>query len=152
MPKQLRRSATDVNRAHWNALAAVHGTGDDHVYDVDALVAGTLGLDAVEEQAVALAADDVAGRDVLHLQCHLGFDAVTLARRGARVTGADFSDASLAKAREIAAVCGVQIEYVQADSTDLPTALHGQFDLVYSRQGVLLEALDAGPRHRSTPG
>ncbi len=66
MPKQLRRSATDVNRAHWNALAAVHGTGNDHVYDVDALVAGTLGLDAVEEQAVALAADDVAGRDVLH--------------------------------------------------------------------------------------
>jgi len=110
-----------------------------------ALVAGTLGLDAVEEQAVALAADDVAGRDVLHLQCHLGFDAVALARRDARVTGADFSDASLAKAHEIAALCGVQIEYVQADSTDLPTALHGQFDLVYATLGLLcwIDDLDA---------
>ena len=26
--------------------------------------------------------------DVMHLQCHLAYDAISLARRGARVTGA----------------------------------------------------------------
>jgi len=145
MPKPLERSASDVNRAHWDALAAIHGTGNDAYYDVGALVAGTRELDTTENQAVALAIDDIAGKDVLHLQCHLGFDAVVLARRGARVIGADFSEASLAKARELAARCEVQVEYVQADSTDLPAALHGRFDLVYATIGVLcwINDLDA---------
>jgi predicted TPR repeat methyltransferase len=67
----------------------------------------------------------------------LGFDAVLLARRGARVTGADFSASSLTKAREIAVRCEVQIEYLHADSLDLPTALHGRFDLVYATIGVI---------------
>lgn len=137
MPKPLERSASDVNRAHWDALAAIHGTGNDPYYDVGALVAGTSDLDTAEDQAVASAIDDVSGKDVLHLQCHLGFDAVVLARRGARVTGADFSQTSLAKARELAARCEVQIDYVQADSTDLPAALQGRFDLVYATIGVL---------------
>jgi SAM-dependent methyltransferase len=127
----------DINLAHWEALAAVHGEGRDSYYDVDALVAGTRDLSAVEDAAVALAVGDVAGKDVLHLQCHLGFDAVALARRGARVVGADFSPAALAKARAIAERCGVAVEYVEADSTALPQTLHGRFDLVYSTIGVL---------------
>ena len=145
MSKPLERSALEVNRAHWDALAAIHGTGNDAYYDVDALVTGTRELGTAEGQAVALATHDVAGKDVLHLQCHLGFDAVALARRGARVTGADFSEASLAKAREVAARCGVHIEYVQADSTDLPAALHDRFDLVYATIGVVswIDDLDA---------
>jgi SAM-dependent methyltransferase len=129
--------ATDVNRAHWDALAAVHGEGRDGYYDVDALVAGRRGLAAAEEEAVALAVGDVAGRDVLHLQCHIGFDAIVLARRGARVTGADFSAAALAKAGAIARRAGVEVEWVEADATALPASLHGRFDLVYATIGVL---------------
>jgi len=132
MAKPPERSAGEVNRAHWDALAAVHGTGNDDCYDVDALAAGTRGLGTAEDRAIALAIGDVAGKDVLHLQCHLGFDAVLLARRGARVIGADFSESSLTKAREIAVRCEVQIEYLHADSLDLPSALHGRFDLVYA--------------------
>ena len=137
MAKPPERSAGEVNRAHWDALAAVHGTGNDDYYDVDALAAGTRGLGTAEDRAIALAIGDVAGKDVLHLQCHLGFDAVLLARRGARVIGADFSESSLTKAREIAARCEVQIEYLHADSLDLPSALHGRFDLVYATIGVI---------------
>lgn len=62
----------------------------------------------------------MAGHDVLHLQCHPGFDAVTPAQRGARVVGADFSPVALEKARAIAARAGVEVEYVEADSTALP--------------------------------
>ena len=131
-----------LNREHWDAMAAVHGEGDDTYYDVEALAAGTRGLLRAEEEALALAAGDVAGRDVLHLQCHLGFDAVTLARRGARVVGVDFSPASLAKARAIAARCGVEVTYVEADATDLPAELHGRFDVVYATIGVLMWIAD----------
>jgi hypothetical protein len=42
---------------------------------------------------------------------------VTLARRGAQVTGTDFSAASLAKAGDIGARAGVSIDWVEAEST-----------------------------------
>jgi SAM-dependent methyltransferase len=141
-------SSTDVNRAHWDALAQVHGQGSDHYYDVDALVAGHSSLGVAERAGVEAAVDTVDGKDVLHVQCHLGFDAVSLSRLGARVTGVDFSPASLAKARQVADRCGVEIAYVEADSTDLPPSLHGRFDLAYATIGVLgwIEDLDAWMR------
>jgi SAM-dependent methyltransferase len=130
-------ASNETNRAHWDAMAAVHGEGADDYYDVDGLVAGERDLSAIENDAVALAVGDVDGKDVLHLQCHIGFDAIVLARRGARVVGTDFSAASLEKARALADRCGVEVEFVQADSTDLPRELHGRFDLVYSTIGIL---------------
>jgi SAM-dependent methyltransferase len=125
----------ETNRAHWDALAAVHG--QDDYYDAEALVGGADSLDDHEDAAVREAVGEVEGLDVLHLQCHIGFDSISLARRGARVTGAGFSPASLAKARELAARAGVEAEFVEADATDLPPELHGRFDLVYSTMGVI---------------
>jgi SAM-dependent methyltransferase len=137
-------SADDLatNRAHWDALAAVHG--QDDYYDSEALVAGADSLNRYEHAAVG----DVAGLDVLHLQCHIGFDSISLARRGARVTGADFSPASLAKGRALAERAGVDVEFVEADATALPDALQGRFDLVYSTIGVIcwIEDIDAWMR------
>jgi len=123
--------ALDVNRAHWDALAAVHG--QDAYYDKDALVSGRDSLNELEAAAVG----DVTGLDVLHLQCHIGFDSISLARRGARVTGADFSPKSLAAAAELATRAGVEVEWVEADATALPETLHGRFDVVYATSGVL---------------
>ena len=95
------------------------------------------------------AVGEVAGLDVLHLQCHIGFDSISLARRGARVTGADFSPASLAKARDLAARAGVEVEFVEADATALPRELHGRFDLVYATMGVICWIEDLGAWMRS---
>jgi SAM-dependent methyltransferase len=86
----------------------------------------------------------VSGRDVVHIQCHIGFDTIALARRGARVTGVDFSPASLAKAADLAERFGVGIEWVQADATALPDRLHGGFDLAYATIGVLCWIEDVG--------
>jgi SAM-dependent methyltransferase len=125
----------ESNRAHWDALAAVHG--QDDYYDAEALVAGADTLSDHEDAAVRGAVGEVDGRDVMHLQCHIGFDSISLARRGARVTGVDFSPASLAKARDLAARAGAEAEFVEADATALPPELHERFDLVYSSMGVL---------------
>lgn len=122
-----------INRAHWDSLAEVHGNGADSYYDVAALAAGSFPMGSAERAAVG----DLRGRDVVHIQCHLGFDSVLMARAGARVTGVDLSPKALAKAAEIAARCGVAIEYVQADATHLPADLHGRFDLAYATLGVL---------------
>ncbi len=121
----------ETNRAHWDALAAVHG--QDDYYDAEALVGGADTLSRHENAAVG----EVSGLDVLHLQCHIGFDSISLARRGARVIGADFSPASLAKGRDLAERAGVEVEFVEADATALPPELHGRFDLVYATMGVI---------------
>lgn len=124
-----------VNRAGWDVWAAAHG--QDAYYDSAGLVAGADSLSDVEQAGVAAAVGDVAGRDVLHVQCHLGFDAISLARRGARVTGVDFSPVALGKARDLARRCDVDVDFVQADATSPPPSLHGRFDLAYATIGVL---------------
>ncbi len=127
------------NLPHWEALAAFHGRGDDRYYDLDALVGGASSLTDLEERAVEAATygHGVKGQDVLHLQCHLGLDAVTLARRGARVTATDFSPTALSRLDELAERCSVAVRTVLADSRDLPSELDQGFDLVYATIGVL---------------
>jgi SAM-dependent methyltransferase len=80
----------------------------------------------------------------VHIQCHIGFDTIALARRGANVTGVDFSRASLAKAADLAERCGVEIEWVQADAAALPNSLHGGFDVAYATIGAISWIEDIG--------
>jgi SAM-dependent methyltransferase len=128
-------TARRINRAHWDALAAAHG--QDAVYDTEGMIAGADSLHEAEAAGVREAVGAVAGLDVLHLQCHIGFDAISLARRGARVVGVDFSPASLEKARALARRCEVDVQFVEADAAALPFELHNHFDLVYATIGVL---------------
>ena len=141
--------ARDTNRAHWDALAAVHGAGipGGH-YDLDAVIAGR-GLGDAEQAAVDAAVGSLEGLDVLHLQCHVGIDSIALARAGARVTGVDLSPGSLAAAGALAQRCGVELALVEAEATALPQSLHGRFDLVYATVGVICWIEDIGAWMRS---
>jgi SAM-dependent methyltransferase len=126
----------EVNRASWDQLAAVHG--QDAYYDSRALIAGASSLIEEEERALGIAVGGaLSGRSVLHVQCHIGFDAITFARRGAKVTGVDFSPVALAHAASLAEQCGVQVEWVCADAIALPEALEARFDLAWATIGVL---------------
>jgi len=122
------------NRANWDDRAAVHEASG---YGIEALVADP------EHLSVEVAQDrerlgDLAGLDVVHLQCHLGTDTVGLSRLGARRTvGVDLSPESLRRARDISRRAGAQIEYVEANVYDAREAVEGDFDLVYSSIGVL---------------
>jgi SAM-dependent methyltransferase len=81
---------------------------------------------------------ELHGRDLVHLQCHLGTETVAFARKGATTVGLDFSGESIAAARRIARREGVNVEYVQADVYDAASALAGrQFDVVYTGKGAL---------------
>ncbi|MDX2541717.1 class I SAM-dependent methyltransferase [Streptomyces sp. WI04-05B] len=81
---------------------------------------------------------ELADRDVLHLQCHLGTDTLAFAERGARAVGLDFSEASVTAARGIAARAGLDVTYVRANVYDAVEALEQrQFDVVYTGKGAL---------------
>lgn len=79
-------------------------------------------------QLVAEIADVEAGTAV-DVGCGEGADAIWLARRGWRVTGADISGVALERARDHGDEAGVEVDWVQADLLAWP-APAGGFDLV----------------------
>jgi SAM-dependent methyltransferase len=123
--------ALALNRAMWDELAAKHG--QDAVYDVEGFLRGDGTLHDVELEL----AGDVAGRDLLHIQCHFGLDSLSWARRGARVTGVDFSPVAVQRARSLAAQAGLEADFLVADSQSLPQELAGRFDIAVASYGVL---------------
>lgn len=81
---------------------------------------------------------ELDGRDLIHLQCHLGTETVAFARKGARTVGLDFSSESISAAERIARQEGVDVEYVRADVYDAVSAMAGrQFDVIYTGKGAL---------------
>jgi ubiquinone/menaquinone biosynthesis C-methylase UbiE len=142
--------SAELNHAHWEAMARYHGTGDDSYYDLDKLRSGGTLMGDEELAAIERATDGkgLAGRDVLHLQCHIGCDSISLARMGATVTAVDFSRSALDRLEELAGQCDVVVTTLEADATALPDALSSAFDLVYSSIGVLcwIDDIDAWMR------
>jgi SAM-dependent methyltransferase len=122
-----------ANRALWDEWTGIHVRSE--FYDVEGWKAGNdpIGLRPFVREEVA----DVAGKDLLHLQCHFGLDTLGWARLGARVTGADFSERAIAQARALAAETGLDATFVVSDVADLPAVLEGDFDLVFTSFGVL---------------
>ena len=125
-----------ANRAMWDESVPVHV--GSQFYDVPALRAGTAQLYPIEQAELG----GVSGLDVLHLQCHFGYDSLLLARAGARVTGLDFSAPAIAAARGLAGELGLagQARFVQANLYDAVQALDapGGFDLVFVSWGALM--------------
>lgn len=80
---------------------------------------------------------DVSGKRLVHLQCHFGLDTLILARRGASVTGIDFSPAAIDEARRLAAAIGVAADFVRANVYDARAAVSGDFDIVYTTWGTI---------------
>lgn len=122
------------NRANWDDRAALHVASG---YGIDELIADPSRITPeVGQDRERLG--DLAGLDVLHLQCHLGTDTVSLSRLGPRrVVGVDLSPASLRIARDLAARTDAEIDYVESNVYDAREAVEGDFDLVYTSIGVL---------------
>lgn len=122
------------NRANWDDRAALHEASG---YGIEELVADPDLITAEVRQDVERLGD-LTGRDVIHLQCHLGTDTVSLKRLGAgRVVGVDLSPESLRRARSLAERADADIEFVEANVYDAREAVSGDFDLVYTSLGVL---------------
>src|SRR2546430_8020441 len=76
----------EATRQAWELRVGVHR--DSAFYDLAGFRAGASTLTPVEREDLP----DLAGRSLLHLQCHFGMDTLSMARMGARVTGMDFSE------------------------------------------------------------
>jgi 2-polyprenyl-3-methyl-5-hydroxy-6-metoxy-1,4-benzoquinol methylase len=99
----------EANRANWDERVPIHVSGE--FYEVASFKAGQERLQAFEIAEVG----DVSGKDLLHLQCHFGIDTLSWARRGARVTGLDFSGPAVKAARGLVSDMGLEATFVRSD-------------------------------------
>jgi SAM-dependent methyltransferase len=125
-----------ANYRNWQARVPIHAASRDYGVERLAREPGRLS-GVVAYDAARLGRLD--GLDVVHLQCHIGTDTVSLARLGARsVTGYDFSPDALEVARRLAADAALPVDFVEGELYDAAEHLGtARFDLVYTGVGAL---------------
>jgi SAM-dependent methyltransferase len=124
------------NYENWEDRVPIHAASQ--TYDIAGLASDPTRVTGVIARDRARL-PNLTGRDVVHLQCHIGTDTLSLARLGAgSVTGYDFSPSALAVAREVAHEAGVAITYIEGELYDAAEILGPRrFDVVYTGTGAL---------------
>ena len=129
----------EANRRSWDARTPTHFKS--RFYDVDGFRASASSLNSLEIEEVG----DVEGKSLLHLQCHFGMDSMSWARLGAKVTGVDFSEEAISRARSLSEELGIDAEFVGSNVYELPDVLDDRFDVVFTSYGVLTWLPDLEP-------
>jgi 2-polyprenyl-3-methyl-5-hydroxy-6-metoxy-1,4-benzoquinol methylase len=124
----------EVNKANWDSRVPHHIKG----YDLDHFRSDPTFLSEVVRFDLPRLGD-ITGLDVVHLQCHIGTDTMSLSRLGARsVTGLDFSSAAVEAARLLAKECAANVAYVESEVYGAVEVLGVEsFDLVFTGVGAL---------------
>src|SRR3712207_2353886 len=127
--------SSEVNRLLWDERVPAHAASPE--YGLARFQADSQFLsDVVRFDLPRLG--DITGLRGVHLQCHIGTDTVSLSRLGARMSGLDFSPASVAVARDLAGKVGAEIDFHVADVYDAVDVLgRSAFDLVFTGIGAL---------------
>ena len=123
------------NLRSWDAMAPLHARGSGApFYRMAEFIAGECKLAPWEIEEVG----PVEGKSLLHLQCHIGLDALSWARRGAKVTGLDFSPESIAQAKQIAEEINVPAKFVTGLVQEASQILDEEtFEILYTGRGAL---------------
>lgn len=120
-----------VNQKMWDDRVPVHIKSD--FYKVKEWLAGE---DRIEDMTLE-GLGNVAGKSILHLQCHFGQDSLSLARKGAKVTALDFSKPAIEQARKFNKQMELDVEFVEANVYDIQAHIEGQFDIVFASFGAI---------------
>ncbi len=120
-----------TTRASWNTATRAHND-----YKGDQARFLREGGDTLFPEELDLLGD-FRGKTLLHLQCNSGQDSLCLAKRGANVTGVDFSDEAIHFARKLSEESGISARFEEAEIiTWLHTTKH-RFDIAFASYGVL---------------
>jgi SAM-dependent methyltransferase len=139
-----------TNQRFWNERAAVHLAPGG--YDLAPLRSGRGTLGNLVECEFSEVAGSIAGKRIIHLQCHFGLDSLTLAQRGAEVVAIDFSSEAVQAGRRLAEEVGLadRVRFVECNLYDAPAAVGeaGSFDFVFVTWGAIywLPSIEAWAR------
>jgi 2-polyprenyl-3-methyl-5-hydroxy-6-metoxy-1,4-benzoquinol methylase len=121
--------AEDRNKDFWNEVTPVHYKA----YEIDKLRSGISLIDDIQKREFY----PIKGKEILHLQCHIGTDTLSLEMDGAKVTGVDFSEKSITIAKKLRDELSLKSEFILSNIFDLEDKLKRKFDIVYTSKGVL---------------
>jgi len=127
----MAHEAHEQNRRSWNHATRAH---NEHKGDQAAFLRGG-GSTLFPEEIELLG--DVRGKRLVHLQCNAGQDSLSIAARGAQVTGVDISDEAIEFARKLSADSGITATFERSDVYDWLAKATGQFDVAFSSYGAL---------------
>ncbi len=130
----------EINRLSWN-----EGTKAHNSHKGDQAVFFRAGGSTLFPEEIALLGD-VAGADLLHLQCNCGQDTLSIARHlGAQCSGVDISDEAIRFARQLSREAEIDADFLRADIYDFFAENTQRYDIAFSSYGVLcwLSDLDA---------
>lgn len=125
-----------VNRKHWNVWARRNWP-----YKKDRLKQIKDGAPYLEEIEPKLAPylSDIRGKKVIVLQFGDGLVLLACAKKGAIVTGVDFSGEQIRLVKEAAKYCDVNVNLVEADCQNLPESIPSEhFDLAVAECGIFV--------------
>ena len=128
------RAWMEVSRLNWDDRTAVHLRNRTGFYPIDRVRAGDDAFGEPEDSELG----DVVGKRLIHLHCHFGLDSIRLARRGAIVTGLDFSTAAIAAARALAVELAVPARFVEGNVYDAPALLNAQYEIAFVTWGSII--------------
>jgi SAM-dependent methyltransferase len=121
----------NINQKHWNQRTEIHVRSK--FYQVEQFLRGASSLNQIELSELG----EVNHKTLLHLQCHFGLDTLSWARRGAIVTGVDFSDEAIKQANELKKETRLRGDFICADILEYGKKARSRFDIVFTSYGVV---------------
>ena len=116
----------------WEALSEVHWTSQ--FYDIPRFVKKPDSLPEIDKTLLG----DIQGKTILHSQCHLGMESISMSKLGANVTGIDFSKKAIAYADQLNQKTYSEVRFIHENIYNLKKYdLKNRFDIVYSSYGVI---------------
>jgi hypothetical protein len=128
-----------LNRANWDDRVPIHLASS--FYDLAGFRAGASTLQPFQVSEVG----SVAGLSLVHLQCHIGLDTLSWARRGAAVSGLDFSAPAISAASSLDTA--PKVEDYPYTYTDGPALSHSrQVEFQHGLGEIVTSLAEAGLR------
>lgn len=121
----------ETNKKRWDEMSGIHAKSE--YYGLEEFKQSHNSLYGTEQKELG----DISGKSLLHLMCHFGMDSLSLAKKGAIVTGLDFSGKMIERARNLSKELGISAKFVQGNVFDAPELISEKFDVVYATYGIL---------------
>ena len=119
----------EANKKAWGLLAKNH-----YDYYKELLSQRSSVLNSIVEKELG----DVSGKSIIHLHCNTGADTISLARKGALVTGSDLAPENIFYARKLADELKIKnIDFIESDTTVLNRTHNKKYDMVFASEGIL---------------
>lgn len=120
-----------TNQKLWDEKTRIHIKSD--FYDMESFRQGATSLTKIELAELP----PLAGKTVLHSQCHFGQDTISMQRMGAQCTGIDLSEVAIEEAKKLNRDLDLTAEFIASNVYDIDQHIKETFDLVFTSYGVI---------------